>query len=384
MTVPAGRPSVQDGAAPGRATGGPARPPARVGATRPRAVLDRDCHAARRAALVLVVLGLAEPSPAARAQEGAPPVPGAADEVAPAAERGDPRLREAQDRILRGERLFDAGDPAGALVEFRRAETLLEGHTIRYLVYFNVGRSLEALHLYDDALAAYRRYLAEGGRAEDDAEAVASRIEVLDGLLGTLVVSVEPVEAELWVDDRRLGPAPGTYRIEPGRHAVELRARGHLSAARDVEVASGERARLDVVLEPVPEEYGGLPRGYFWTAVAATAATAAAGVVVGTLAGVESRDVESACDDDPDGAQCRRADAEARERIERRALVADVLFGSALVFAVGSVVLGLATDWGGADGHDGDVNDDARGRSAPDLGAWAGPSGGGLTLRQRF
>ncbi|HEV3191706.1 MAG TPA: hypothetical protein VGY54_14450, partial [Polyangiaceae bacterium] len=63
---------------------------------------------------------------------------------------------EARDRFDRGLRLFNGGDNAGALVEFRRAYELVENSTVLYnigLVYAQMGRAVEATDALNQLLA---------------------------------------------------------------------------------------------------------------------------------------------------------------------------------------------------------------------------------------
>ncbi len=253
----------------------------------------------------------------------------------------DPRYQKAKVNFERGVTLFEAGNYNAALVEFQTAYDSLEGHPKRFFVLDNIGQCHERLFRYDLALSFYRRYLEEGGPDAEDRAAVEATMRALEGLLATLKIESN-VAAEVWVDDRRMGTAPGTVLIPGGRHVVELRAAGHEPSKREVSVAARETEPLRFSLEHI-EEYEGLSPIYFWSGAAATGVAAIGGTYFGIKAKSrhdELADRESSC-----GSICVLP--EDKDEVSDLAVTADVFFLSAAVLGVGTGIVCFMTDFSG-------------------------------------
>jgi hypothetical protein len=70
---------------------------------------------------------------------------------------------------------------------------------------------------------------------------------------GTLVVGVEPYDAELLVDGALRGQGPMTLEhVLAGSHELEVRLEGYTSDERTVRIEPEEVARVEVRLEPLP------------------------------------------------------------------------------------------------------------------------------------
>jgi hypothetical protein len=309
----------------------------------------------------------------ALAQE-APPTPAPAPE---AQATQDPRTTEARDRITRGETLFEAGDFNGAMVEFQRARELLEGHPMQYLVDYNIGRCHERLFQYDQAMSFYRAYLEHAGPDATDAGEVRTRIEMLEGLLGTIQFQVNVTGYEVWIDDRSYGADRASVLVPGGNHVVEVRAAGYESGRQEVTVPARTEQTLTFTLEQLAEEFQGLNMAYFITAAALSVVTVAVGAAFGGMAMSESGDLEDQLADPVQGWLVTQDDL---DHVSTLALTADILYGTAALFAVGAIVLGVFTNWGR---HDDDAETPpaagaatSRLRFSPMLGR----DGGGLTL----
>ncbi|MCB9708470.1 MAG: PEGA domain-containing protein [Myxococcales bacterium] len=83
--------------------------------------------------------------------------------------------------------------------------------------------------------------------------------ERLQNLLGQVHIKVSP-QADVWLDGRRLGQAPGTFSIPAGRHVLELRKDGYLPARRQLTVASRREHDLSVTLKSAQRRTAALPR----------------------------------------------------------------------------------------------------------------------------
>ncbi|MCB9633319.1 MAG: PEGA domain-containing protein [Sandaracinus sp.] len=298
----------------------------------------------------------------ARAQEPSEEAPvEQAEAETPAADAdADARLAEARERIGRGEQLYADGSYEAALAEFTETLDLLRGHQLRYLVLYNMAKCQERLFLYDAALASYRAFLEQGGAFTELEGEVRAKIDMLDGLLGTVRVSVNARNYEVWVDDRRVGEGLDTFLVPGGTHKVEIRADGYVPAQQEVQVAARAERSLNFELERLAEEFEGLSPVLFWSA------TGVAVVAVGVGAGFGIRALQQRSDVDartpPLG-----TDGESDD-IRKSALLADVMFAVAGAAAITAVIFALFTDWG-------DDDDDP---SATRLRLDVGPTRGGL------
>jgi hypothetical protein len=301
------------------------------------------------ATLVLGVLGVLSRD-VARAQE-APEVVVPA-ETSAATPPSDATLEEARSRFVQGLALARAGNCEGAVAEFRASIALAE----RPNTLFNLARCEEELFRYDLAVASYERYLAVAPADAPDRPSVEATMRSLRNLLGTIAISVN-VPAEVWLGDRLVGEAPGEVLVPGGSHTLEVRRDGSLPVRRQVELAARQRVTIEVVLEQAQQttvqnvqnvqnvtvEDRGLEPTVFWGGVGVTAGVAVVGFGLAGRAMALRNDADAL---DPLDAPGRR---EARDDVHRASVVADVLFGTAGALAVGTVVIGLMTDFGDED-----------------------------------
>ncbi len=251
-------------------------------------------------------------------------------------------LEEARRRFQQGVALARAGNCRGALAELNRSLELVP----RPNTLFNIAQCQEELHRYDLALDYYGRYLDLAPEDDPDRAQVETSMRMLRNLLGTIEVSSN-VAAEVWLDDRVVGAAPGSVLVPGGRHVIELRADGYLPERREIEVAAGRAVPLEVALRSAEEhvtiqrnttvERPPLPAGLFWGGVALTAVTAGVGAYFGVSALLLSEQ-ESARDPrlPPDTGA-----------IEESAIAADILFVTAAAFGIATIVVGFLTDFEG-------------------------------------
>lgn len=265
----------------------------------------------------------------------------------PAQAATTPALDEARQRHASGRSLIEASPPDynAALAEFRRAYELMEGHPRRYLELSNIGRCYQGLGQYDRAMEFYERYLREGGDQADDRAQVEASIRALRDILGTLVIETNVPEAEVWVDSRQVGTAPGRVHVPGGRHVVELRARGHAPSRQEVELASQQTVPMTFSLEVLGR--AGLRPTFFWITAGVAAAAAATGGVFGVLALSARSDVDARLASTNDATRFSVSGDDA-QHIRTLSLTADVLFASGAALAIGATVLAFLTDWHGA------------------------------------
>lgn len=291
---------------------------------------------------------------AALAEEATTPSEGGAEsatpEPAPEPEEVAENVVEARERVQRGEALFEQGNFDAALVEFQEAYEVIGDHPNRFLVLYNVAQCHERSFRYDQALRYYQRYLDEGGDQGDGRETVLQSIQTLERLLATVQVEVNIAEAEIWVDGRSVGTAPGTVSIPGGVHIVELRAEGHLPVQREVQLPAGGEETLTFTLERLAERFSGLHPAYFIASAGMTVVSLVVGVGFGVAAFQAHNDVDQRLGDERDRWNVTQDDI---DRIDHLAVTADVFFGLTAAFAVSTVILGVFTRWRNEDEVDG-------------------------------
>jgi hypothetical protein len=184
-----------------------------------------------RAALlvVFVVLGSILLGPAARAET-------------------EPPAHEASRHFQRGVDLYGEGDFRGALVEFKRAHSVLPRATVLY----NIGQTEYQLHDYAAALRTLERFLAETGRNADHRTEVEETVEVLRGRVGRIVVASDRMDCDVTIDDHPAGATPVAQPIavSVGSRRVAVACPGLPRGSREVEVAGGETIRVELNFGP--------------------------------------------------------------------------------------------------------------------------------------
>jgi tetratricopeptide (TPR) repeat protein len=255
-----------------------------------------------------------------------------------------PEMVEANQRVEEGEQLFAAGDYDGALAQFERAYEVIGAHPDRYLILYNIGQAHERRFRYDRAMDYYRRYLDEGGSAAPDRAAVAANVARLEGLLGTIHVTVNVPRAEVWMDDRHIGDAPGDVLVPGGRHVIEVRATGHAPERRDIQIAprtdvseSFTLTRIDSALDPM----------FFGIAAGGTALVALLGAGFGTAVLLMRQDIDQRLTGPDSAALMYTVTAATESELALYALVADIFFVATAVFAATAIVLAIFTNFGG-------------------------------------
>jgi hypothetical protein len=301
------------------------------------------CDVASRlssAVAVLLAFTVIETGPTALAQP--PEAPAQEEPVRPNEAQS---VLGARARVARGEALFERGDYDAALTEFQAAYDEIGDHPNRYLILYNIGQCHERKFRYDLALRFYQRYLEEGGASAEGRETVEAALRDLDSLLATVRFDVR-VRSEVWIGERQVGNAPGAVRIPAGMHVVELRADGYLPARREVQVPAGGEITVSLELVALSEQYRGISPVFFWVSGGIAVATLIAGGIVGVAALGERSSVQARLTDSRDRWNVTMSDLDG---IASLSTTADILFGTAALFAVGALVLALLTDFEGED-----------------------------------
>jgi hypothetical protein len=253
-----------------------------------------------------------------------------------------PNVVQAREHLARGNLLLEQQNFDAALTEFQTAYDIVGEHPVRHVILFNIGKAHERMFRYDLALEYYERYLVEGGPEATDRATVQATIATLQGLLATLDIQTNVASAEVWVDNRHVGTAPGDVRVDGGQHNIELRARGYAPGRRALQIAARTHETISLELDRVS---AGISPAFFISGAALTAIAAGIGVGFGAVALGEQATINAHLSDDEQRFQVTQAQIDGMQQM---ALIADIFYGAALVFGVASAVLIFVTDWGGS------------------------------------
>jgi len=161
------------------------------------------------------------------------------------------RAQNPDDEIARahfqtGLAYYDSDRFAPAVKEFLEAYRI--SHRPELL--FNIARSYEKLDDAGRATFYYRRYLEALPRATERHQ-IENTLGRMAPHVSRLTVRCGLAGAEVLVDDEVVGLAPiDPQLLTAGRHRVEVRHPGYVTATREIELRGGEAS--DVRLEPTP------------------------------------------------------------------------------------------------------------------------------------
>jgi hypothetical protein len=213
-------------------------------------------------------------------------------------------VEEARQHFQKGVALFKEWSFDAALAEFRRAYQIAPS----YRVLYNIAQVQFELHNYVDALKAFRQYLSEGG-AEIGPERrvqVEGEIRKLEGRVAYLEITSNVEGAQLSVDEVPVGTLPlrNPLMVNPGTRRVSVSKAGYGATARNVTVAGGDRAPVQLELTEITQlrtqrddgrrnvRPPDRPRTAMWISLAATGALGATAGVFAVLAHNSKQDFE--------------------------------------------------------------------------------------------
>ncbi len=162
----------------------------------------------------------------------------------------DENARAARKAFEAGTKAFKAGRFADALASFDKAYALKPHPTVR----FNLARCAEQLNDVPRALREYRIYLTEVPEPAD-AEVIAKAISGLERKLQQknqqqLMVTAEPPDAAITVDDVPLGHSPAFVELTPGLHRLRVEREGLEPVAKPFTMPGSKSFELSFVLQP--------------------------------------------------------------------------------------------------------------------------------------
>lgn len=206
---------------------------------------------------------------------------------------------EASTHFNRGVELYREGNLDAALAEFARANELAPNYRLLY----NMAQLQSERHEYVRAIELLMQYLAQGGseiaparRKEVEQEQVRLRERV-----ATLWVTADVETATLWINDQRVATLPlrEPVLLNAGIARLRVEADGRKTYTKDLNVAGGDRPRLELVLEATPMPGDVLTRrdpkiDYtpVWEAGVATAALGLGTVTFGVLTSKANRNLD--------------------------------------------------------------------------------------------
>lgn len=154
---------------------------------------------------------------------------------------------EARDRFDRGLKLFNDGDNAGALAEFKRAYELIANP----LVLYNIGLVYAAMSRPVDAVAALDKVLASPGPVTGERLERAKQVRGEQAQRIAEIAVATNVPATVEVDNVAAGQTPlaAPLKVASGTHVVGAMASGYAPLRKEVTVAGGQKAevKLDLV-----------------------------------------------------------------------------------------------------------------------------------------
>ncbi len=280
---------------------------------------------------------------------------------------------EAQQRFQRALDLYEEGNLDAARTELQRAYEIAPNWRLLY----NLGQVTYELHDYPAALAAFEKYLSDGGAKVPDARRtqVESDVQKLKARVARLEVASDVPKADVFVDDVAVGTTPlaSALVVSAGRRKITVAKNGYATVTRFVDLAGGDSSQVNVELNDAPKpsppapptnpatpetrlslapppgadgrvapqraREGSRMPGVLWGGWALTGSLAIAAGVTGTIAYGASRDLATLRDQR--GASRADLDRKSSE-VRDLALVTDLVGGAALL--AGGVTL-VASLW---------------------------------------
>lgn len=191
-----------------------------------------------RLPLFLLVLSLPAPAWAADA-----PADGASSAAT------DSRRADAKTRYEQGAAAYAAGRYKDAVDLFLEADSLAPSAPLS----FNIARAYEKLGDDSGALRWFRDYLRRAPDAANakDVQAIVDKLETRLSQKGVqqLTVMSTPAGATVTIDGRPVGVTPWTGDLLPGRHRIELSARGYDDKAQEVDLAAHRAQDVNIALQ---------------------------------------------------------------------------------------------------------------------------------------
>jgi PEGA domain len=304
---------------------------------------------------------------------------------------------EARKAYGAGEKAYGSGDYADAYDNFKKANDLIPSPNAEYWM----AMSLDKGGKLDEAMDAYQTFLNDPGASKVGADKVSSaqsRLDDLKKMPAALNLTTTPPGASVSVDGQaQMGETPMVVKVPPGTHEISVSATGYEASKFEVTVKPGEKQNKDVTLEqsaapapapapvpapaatpapvsappptsPPPPEHKSKVPAYV------TLGIAGAGVVVGTIFGIEALGAKSDFNKTPTNDNA--------DKVERDALISDMSFGVAITLGVTGIVLLTSSTSGTAPAESGMIK--LPKKATLDVAPYMSTHGGGAAARLTF
>lgn len=158
-------------------------------------------------------------------------------------------LAEARQRYDKGKQLYAEGAFDAALAELQRSYDLAPSYKLLY----NIALVQRARNDFAGSLAAYEKYVADGGKEVTGQRKtdVQKEIDTLRTLVAKADIKVSVEGAEITVDDAPVGKSPlsGVVILNPGSHRVGATKEGRQAAVKVIKVAGGDSVSVQLDLQ---------------------------------------------------------------------------------------------------------------------------------------
>ncbi|WP_437288597.1 PEGA domain-containing protein [Sorangium sp. So ce406] len=348
---PAAKPAAQApaGAAPTMAPAKPAAPAAQAAPTAPAAPATGTTPPAAGTPAAAAPAKAAEPAATVTTTKPKKPL------------TEKQKKDEAKKLYKEAETRFDKGEYAVAADLYRQADEHVPGAAPKY----KLALSLDKQGLAAEAVAAWQSFLDSKPDAEkfkDKITEAQGRIDALKKTPAKVRVATTPETPQgLKIAIDGVAQTGNELSVPPGKHTLTVSAEGFADASQEIEVSFAEARDVSVTLtpqapppvaatpaqppapppattpppaQPPPPAAPVEPRSPVPAYV--TLGLAGAGVVVGTIFGIQALSAKSDFDKDPT--------TKTADRVDRNALIADMSFAVALTFGVTGAVLLLSDD----------------------------------------
>jgi hypothetical protein len=278
---------------------------------------------------------------------------GAKAEKADADKAEEAKRADARKSYEEGETKFANNDYAGAFAGYKAANDIIPSPQTLY----KMAVSLDKQGKTDEASVAYQTFLD----SKPPTDKYETKIADAQARLGELKkktpivfkVKTDPAGASVAIDgDPQMGTTPLELKLPPGKHTLHVTSPGYEAADKELNVAAGSESVEVTLNKAPPKEVAVKPPPAPTPAPAAPApppavehksgatgyvlvGLAAVGVGVGTVFGIKALNAKS------DFNNGNKTNDQA-DTVDRNALVADLIFGTALTLGVTGTVLLLS------------------------------------------
>ncbi|HYP78231.1 MAG TPA: PEGA domain-containing protein [Polyangiaceae bacterium] len=182
----------------------------------------------------------------AHAADPAPTVPKAAAPPAAPKTEAEQNKAQAAQRFDRGLQLFNEGDNAGALAEFKQTYALMPNP----IVLFNIGLVYAAMGRPVDAVDALLPVVDSATLSPEQRERARNTLSDQQARIGRVSVTTVPVGARIDVDGVEVARTPLTspLRVAEGSHVIGAVAEGYAHARKEIIVAGNADASVNFEL----------------------------------------------------------------------------------------------------------------------------------------